>query len=60
MIDEGRTYSRPLSTPSRAGFQSQSLVNKAYVDQVANGLDEHVYTGYFMHFMHQSTFRTRD
>jgi hypothetical protein len=29
----------PSGYESRAGFQSQSLVNKAYVDQVANGLD---------------------
>ena len=29
----------PSGYESRAGFQSQSLVNKAYVDSVANGLD---------------------
>ena len=29
----------PSGYESRAGFQTQSLVNKAYVDQVANGLD---------------------
>ena len=29
----------PSGYEGRAGFQSQSLVNKAYVDQVANGLD---------------------
>ena len=29
----------PSGYESRSGFQSQSLVNKAYVDQVANGLD---------------------
>jgi len=29
----------PTGYESRTGFQDQSLVNKAYVDQVANGLD---------------------
>ena len=29
----------PTGYESRTGFQSQSLVNKAYVDSVANGLD---------------------
>ena len=29
----------PSGYEGRTGFQSQSLVNKAYVDQVANGLD---------------------
>jgi len=29
----------PSGYEGRSGFQSQSLVNKAYVDQVANGLD---------------------
>jgi hypothetical protein len=29
----------PTGYEGRAGFQSQSLVNKAYVDSVANGLD---------------------